>query len=225
MKKLQVFVVLCLAVLAVGIVPVAQAGLVTCRTGAGCLNGNDYYDWTKSYGPPRTSVPPMSMAMSQVNMTMAMVMFDNMMGNGMREDQGNGWNGNFNPGDSLLWTNNQGPLTFMFSHSLWGIGANIQPNFDGMYMPMLCDNNGMCVMEMGNSNSNGDGSAVFLGLNDPMGFTSVTFSLMPMMCGNACNDFAINQMDIQTTPEPGTMMLLGSGLISVVAYGRRRLGL
>lgn len=34
-------------------------------------------------------------------------------------------------------------LMFMFSQTPTGVGANIQPNFYGMYMPMLCDAPGL----------------------------------------------------------------------------------
>ena len=57
-------VVLFLAVLVVALVPAAQAGLVTCRSGNGCLNGTDHYDWTANYGPSFSPIPNNSVATS-----------------------------------------------------------------------------------------------------------------------------------------------------------------
>ena len=51
MRKTSLFVLLP-AVLVVGMVSVASASGVTCRTGVGCLNGTDHFDWTTNYGPP-----------------------------------------------------------------------------------------------------------------------------------------------------------------------------
>ena len=224
----KIFVILFLAVLAVAMVPTAQAGLVTCRTGNGCLNGNDSYDWTKNYGAPFSNIPNNSVATSNGGVKVTVNFAGG--GAGQRRDQGNGWGGNFTNGDELLWTNSpgQGPLNFMnFGTTLTGIGANIQADFFGAFTAQLCDSNGMCVQENGNSDPNGDGSAIFIGLTDANGFTSATFSVLT--CALDCNDFAINQLDIVTggtgVPEPGTILMLGSGLLGAVAYGRRRLGL
>jgi hypothetical protein len=215
-------VVLSVALLAVAIVPAAQAGLVTCRTGSGCLNGNDSYDWTTNYGLSGNPIPNNSTATSNGGVT-ATVNFST-GGNGERLDQSTSWNGNFTPGDELLWTMNNGPLNFInFSHTLFGLGANFQPNSFGNFTAQLCDSNGMCVSENGVSTSNGDGSAIFIGLTDSAGFTSATFSLTA--CPFNCADFAINQLDIVKTviPEPSSLVLLGSGLLGAVGMIRRKL--
>lgn len=217
--------VLSLAVMAIAVAPAAQAGLVTCRTGVGCLNGTDHYDWTTNYGVVGNPIANNSGATSVGGVTTTVNFTGG--GAGQRRDQGGGWNGNFTPGDELLWTQpGNGPLNFLsFSKTLTGIGAQIQSDHYGAFTAQLCDSNGMCVSENGNSNANGDGSAIFIGLTDAAGFTSATFSLTA--CPADCADFAINQMDILTTtvPEPGSMLLLGSGLLAAVGVVRRKMRL
>ena len=82
-------------------------------------------DWTTNYGPPFSSIPQDSIANSNGGNT-AQVHFAG-GANGERRDQGNGWGGNFAPGDELLWTaGDNGPLTFTFGDTVSGVGANIQ---------------------------------------------------------------------------------------------------
>jgi hypothetical protein len=213
-------VVLSVALLAVAIVPAAQAGLVTCRTGSSCLNGNDSYDWTTNYGPAGNVIHNNSTSTSNAGVTVT-VNFSR-GGDGHRLDQGDGWSGNFTFGDELLETIGNGPLNFInFSHTLFGIGANIQPANLASFTAALCDGNGMCVLEKGHGNN--DGSAIFIGLTDSAGFTRATFSVVA--CSIDCLSFAINQLDIVVpVPESSSMLLLSSGLLGAIAYGRRRLG-
>jgi hypothetical protein len=226
MRKTSLFALL-LAALVIGMVGMASAeNGVTCRTGVGCLNGTDSFDWTRNYGPPFSPIPNGSTATSNSGSVSAVVNFAQ-GGDGQRRDQGNGWGGNFAPGDELLWTNSpgQGPLTFNFSTPITGVGANIQADFFGAFTAQICDQANNCFSENGNSNSNGDGSAIFIGLANDPGITSVTFSLLS--CAFDCNDFAINQMDITTstttTPEPGTLVMFGSGILGLAGLVRRKL--
>jgi hypothetical protein len=228
-------VVLALAAFAVSLGSVAEATPVTCRTGLGCLNGTDFFDWTINYGPPFSPIPNNSTATSSLGVQVTVNFAEG--GGGMRVDQGIGWTGNFTPGDELLWTDFDGPLNLNgFSQTLSGVGANIQTDQFGDFTALIqaFDAGGTLIgsfSENGTSTTSGDGSAIFIGLTNVPGIAFVTFSVPFCQTGGVggCSaDFAINQLDIVrgavapvAAPVPGTLLLLSSGLV-IVGYLRRR---
>ena len=240
MIRKGLMVVLALAAFAVSVGSVAEATPVTCRTGLGCLNGTDFFDWTTNYGPPFSLIPNNSTATStlgvQVTVNFALG------GDGQRRDQTTGgWGGNFTPGDELLRTEfgggpGEGPLNLNgFSQTLSGIGANIEGDAGGDFTALIqvFDSSRNLIdsfSENGTANSNGDGSAIFIGLSNVPGIAFVTFSVPSCSGGNQadCPDLVINQLDIVTgavapvaAPVPGTLLLLASGLV-MLGYLRRR---
>jgi PEP-CTERM motif len=146
---------------------------------------------------------------------------------------GDDWFGNFAPDESLLWTNSpgQGPLTILFDQGVPGAGTQIQADFYGPFtVEMTAYDLNLNVLgsfrEDGVSNNMGDGSAIFLGVTDSTAdIGAISYSLVS--CNGDCADFAINDLVIgpaaSPTPEPGTLALLGTGIVGLSGYLRRRL--
>jgi hypothetical protein len=206
----------------------SKADVVTCSTGPGCLNGSDSFDWANNYGPEFSDIPNGSAAVSNSGALTAMINFAG-GGDGVLLFQGSGWNGNFNPGEAVLSTDEpgQGPITFTFSRPLTGLGTNIQADFFGPFTALLqvFDSQGNLmdsVSQNGDSNSNGDGSAIFIGLANEVGIASAELSLTSCVCNTTA--FALGSLDVAQVPEPGYCIPLatGFGFIMLCGYLRRR---
>ena len=200
---------------------------VTCRTGSGCLNGTDYFDWAANFGPTFTTVPNGSTASSHSGSESAVVGFAQSVG--QRRNESNGWWGNFSPDEALLWTEGDGPLTFLFNNPLSGLGASIQADYYGGFTALLqVYNSGGTLIdsisENGYSNGSNNGSAIFIGLNNDSGITKAVFSLSSATYGTV-GDFAIDQLDVvpASAPEPTSILLISSALAGLAVFGRKRL--
>ena len=219
MKKTLLLIVAALASVAV-----TQADVITLVT---TRVGTDTVNWTQ-LGPDNTTIPNPFAATSGGGIGIAGSFGGS--GTGETSVEGGSWFGNFTIGDELVWTNSpgQGPLTLGLSTGVNQIGAQIEADFFGAFTAQIAAYNGASLLgsftEVGVATSLEDGSAIYLGVMDSTAdINKIVFSLTSAAGDPA--DFAINNLSITpaaSTPEPGTLMLLGGGLALLCVARRRR---
>lgn len=203
--------------------PAVRADLVTCRSGAGCLNGSTSFDWSEAGSP--FEIIPTGTIVSSNNGLLATV---NLPGGAwVPVAEGSEFYGNFTAGDQLLWTAGNGPLTLSFNNVVSGVGTNIQADSYGNFTALVQGFNsaGQLLDSQsitGNSNGQNDGSAVFLGLANDPGLSTVTFSLTSSTGDD--QDFAIDDLDVSlasvsaaVAPEPESYFLLEAMFLIIFA--------
>jgi len=200
-------------------------------TSRATLAGNDFVDWG-GFGAPFTVVANPSNVSSNTAAITANVSMPS--GQFERRDQSSGgWDGNFAPGDHLLWTEsaNVGPMIISFNNPVNGAGAQIQADFFGPFTATInaYDASSTLIGSFtinGNSNPNADNSAIFLGVMD----TSPTIKRIEYSVSSVFNnDFAINQLDlidptasIPTMNEWGMIIFVVLAGLSSMYYIRRQ---
>jgi hypothetical protein len=149
-----------------------------------------------------------------------------------RLDQGNGWSGNFSPGDAVLWNQggfDQSNIDFgiQFTAPSYGGGLQIQADFFGAFEATITAYDPLgnvlgTFSEAGNSTSNGDGSAIFIGLLDNV--QNISFLDFNVVGSDGGDSMGIDTLYLTgTVPEPQSLLLLGSVLVLCGLAWRRKI--
>jgi hypothetical protein len=178
----------------------AQPVLITDRAS---LTGNDFIDWGGLFMLPDTPISDPFTKCSVYGMVSATV--SNPSGQFEYKVQDIGWDGNFMPGEGLLWTQyTVGPMVIEFEVPVIGAGAQIQR---GLYGPFTATLDVYGVSDTliasftvnGSSTPDNDNSAIFLGaLDDTASIKRIEFSV-----DSGTSDFAINYLELAAAPVIG----------------------
>ncbi len=217
-----------LLALAAGRTAYADLSLSIDRT---ALNASDSVDWLSA--GVDGSIPNSPLSVSTLG-GIPLVVSDGNAHSFVRLDEGIDWEGanrgNFTPGDHVLYNNAWGAISVSSATGFAKIGAQIQSLKFGTFVARISaydaqQNLLASFTEAGVSNSNNDGSAIFIGvegtgLGTPA-ISTVVFSLDSASGGEperfAINGLSLSPFTVAAVPEPSTLLsgvtagLLGLG--------------
>jgi hypothetical protein len=198
-------------------------------------NPTDIIDWGQLAPPGTLYASPQSvLTFNGITDTVANINGTNFIS----AQEGTNWGGNFDYGESLIWTGNPnfvtagpGPLLITLGSLVGSFGFSIQADLYGAFTTTVqaldCSSNPLFSQTFsGVSNGLENGSALFVGMGDTTGVNICQIQISTDS-GNPSyiNDFAIDDVsftDTVATPEPASLFLVGSALLGMAGVRRRK---
>lgn len=208
----------------------ADATIITyvgTRSGLNALGPIDTVDWGTVADETGSSVPSPYVRTSTPSSITTTAIIATGTSNFLIEVEGSFWDGNFSPGDVLLWTSfNSSPMALTFSIPIQGIGFQIQRADSGPFTASLTAfgagnvSFGTVTVNGTSSVGGGDNTAPFIGVYSNLAdIVSISLAV-----NGVSTDFAINQATLLTSlnsiPEPGTFAMSGIGFLALIFVGQ-----
>jgi hypothetical protein len=234
------FLIIILAMLTVSVLrPVNSQGNLSFYSSRNSMPSNDYVDWSFFNLPPGSFVSSGSV-INSANYTIPVTVSNPFNEHFTINQQSANLRGNFAPNDYVL---EKGRINLEFARSVYTAGAQIQRDMYGDFTATIeaFDPNHASLGSFslkGCSDGESNNSAIFLGVQDPLGRISsiqVDVTTTSQYGTEVIWDIGINRLDFQLGPIPssvrlpaavqifGAIVLLGASLGLLAIYRRRKL--